>query len=886
MEFEKIFSKYRSEGENILIPKAFLIALFESLQCGISQQFIGSGVICDDGALYEEECIKNWLKKNTTSPLTRNKIHNMYKSITINNIKDLIYKYFDSEYFDEYVCPKYMTYIKQSARIHTLLENSDNKLINYSSFDLRKLLQLNYGINILRLDQDTFIYFIDNSINVDTNNNKIWIPLLKTFIKTNKSTNESFVTKYNKLESKKCFSSLNWNDYEYNMDEIHLIFSDNDSKPINLMQYTKFNLNSLLQMGFVSKIIRLDVQIFDYILDNTLSIESAPQNQDIWIRALKVYLNEIKGNDETKNNEETEKSEFIAYLHKFNKLTTKKCFSEKTWFSYAYNAHAINLLLSEHCEKPEAINLCNYNQFNLSELIKNELLGNIMKLNINIFSYMLDNFVSIPKNPQLWVSTIKNYSLTKPNDFNTKLDQLFNKKVHLTAKEYTSFEYNKEEILNILTKLNKDNVNELKNSLLSYQDYSRHFLEDQIAKNPDLLTIFTLDIINHFVTTTVASANEFTSNHLIINTKIREMASEVDIDIEKIKLIFALFYQMTFTVNLELAKTEYEFLKQLLNTRKGSILTKFIQKFFDSSKAFIGKNASEEKIKNIAQSFIKILEIVENDVILSSGQKITFCKAVYDIYYKKFFGIDSLKIIDHLIKNTLTTNPYKLSVVIPPSFVTSQLILTLADTIKKMSFEEMKASLEGINSIVKLYVTQLYNDTMKQNKNYYTDTSLDCKVFVYTVPSVVPVLQINQICEGNLNPEIFTMLLTCLAECSVKEIIKNLILTKYKSVVEIINNLPHDKQIVNKVCDQLTIKTLFLNELSKQAIIIYSDPSTTAYVKKLVLEVYEKCKSDYQTYIFNQQISGKSNKWFSHSKTVYCACDENHVKALRKLSSQ
>ena len=40
--------------------------------CPINQIGIRHGVICSDKYIYEEKCIQEWMKTNTTSPINRN----------------------------------------------------------------------------------------------------------------------------------------------------------------------------------------------------------------------------------------------------------------------------------------------------------------------------------------------------------------------------------------------------------------------------------------------------------------------------------------------------------------------------------------------------------------------------------------------------------------------------------------------------------------------------------------------------------------------------------------------------------------------------------------------------------------------------------------------
>lgn len=288
INYDKIFAPYSPTDTHVTIPKKFFIELFDKMQCNISHQFIHTGTLCDDGILYEDECITGWLKNSKKSPITGETITKKIACHTFKGIQNLVFEYFNYEFLDVYLSEKYMTYEYNSVIIDILLENPENdditKLTKYSKFDINSLTKKGLTYNIFMLPLNLFNHILNNiSKKLCSTDNIGWLNAIRSYDKTK----EDYLAKCNKLISLKYITTRDLYDFKNNLKEITTIFENMTNDNINtyepiIMKYFNYD-NYFLLIQLIKKIDLLDIltpNVITYLDSNTVLVnDNTDQNK-------------------------------------------------------------------------------------------------------------------------------------------------------------------------------------------------------------------------------------------------------------------------------------------------------------------------------------------------------------------------------------------------------------------------------------------------------------------------------------------------------------------------------------------------------------------------------------------------------------------------------
>lgn len=328
INYEKLFAPYSPTDTHITIPKKFFSELFNKMQCNISHQFINTGVLCDDGILYEDESITNWLTNNKKSPITGQIIKKKIQCHTFKSIKNLIIEYFNYEDLDMYMSEKYMVYENNYAIIDALLANHENKdtikLAKYNNFDIHMLAEKGLTYNVFQLPLNLFNHILNNLStvkNTENINNKGWLdairyydkkswdyyPKTEKLVRLNYITREDLYNYKNNIEFITSIFKKLTKDNISTFGEIIMTFNNYDicfllkqfSKNINLLDI--FTLKIVLHFTSNSSWFcedKIDYEEY-YIVVNYLRKKIAPIPNDIYS---KKYLTEYNKNIDVNDN--------------------------------------------------------------------------------------------------------------------------------------------------------------------------------------------------------------------------------------------------------------------------------------------------------------------------------------------------------------------------------------------------------------------------------------------------------------------------------------------------------------------------------------------------------------------------------------------------------
>lgn len=105
----------------------FVSNLKNNITCPISYQIFREPVNADDGHTYEKTYLKKWLKNNSTSPITKQKIREYHLDYNKKNLVDI----FLTEY-PQYRCEQYLD---SNIIIKCIIESSSYPEFNFDDFD-------------------------------------------------------------------------------------------------------------------------------------------------------------------------------------------------------------------------------------------------------------------------------------------------------------------------------------------------------------------------------------------------------------------------------------------------------------------------------------------------------------------------------------------------------------------------------------------------------------------------------------------------------------------------------------------------------------------------------------------------------------------------------
>lgn len=289
INYDKIFSKYSvknnpeaiNDSNNIVMPKQFFIELFNKFICAMTHQFGNKLVLAQDGFCYEEEFIAKWLKTSNISPLTNKQINsNIYDVILVTTIKNLIFEYFDKEYFDVYESEEDLMWSKNKEKIIPLFSNlqTENELLlRYNSYNAKEI--TSYANLIVTLPLNIFTHIIKNSIDIDSITiMNFWIRAITTQYNeiSNVPEKMKLLVDYDFVVSPHLFFN-----YEYNIETIKKLFFEINEENIEektkiILHYDKFDIRFLIDF-FGSKpnmLQKLPTTFFSQIYDKVYNIKT------------------------------------------------------------------------------------------------------------------------------------------------------------------------------------------------------------------------------------------------------------------------------------------------------------------------------------------------------------------------------------------------------------------------------------------------------------------------------------------------------------------------------------------------------------------------------------------------------------------------------------
>ncbi|ARF10492.1 U-box domain protein [Hokovirus HKV1] len=230
--------------------------ILEELKCPITRSLFLNPVLANDNIIYEKEAIENWLKINTTSPITRKSITN--KLTEVKNIKNIItnlIKQNPSLVNEQYYSIKNHEIYKNEF-ISSIQENINN-VIKYNNFNINSIIEdcLEY---LKDIEHVTYI-FTNLSKNVKINENNL--KKLAEFTNTFSNKNIIFDTKL-----------LLQNDHIVNINEINKFIIEKDFN--KLFNYKNYILNELNDKNILNSLANASDKHILYILDNAININS------------------------------------------------------------------------------------------------------------------------------------------------------------------------------------------------------------------------------------------------------------------------------------------------------------------------------------------------------------------------------------------------------------------------------------------------------------------------------------------------------------------------------------------------------------------------------------------------------------------------------------
>lgn len=125
------------------------------LVCPITQQIFYDPVIAQDSIVYEKEAIQQWFKKNSTSPVTREKIEkNIYEIRILKSIITEFIKQYPEEKANQYKPDS--SHATNQQLIENILENDDYyKLLEYDNFSMSIFFTKSHKLFIRMLQNTT-----------------------------------------------------------------------------------------------------------------------------------------------------------------------------------------------------------------------------------------------------------------------------------------------------------------------------------------------------------------------------------------------------------------------------------------------------------------------------------------------------------------------------------------------------------------------------------------------------------------------------------------------------------------------------------------------------------------------------------------------------------
>ena len=264
---DALIDKVLFEGAALLkkeeeIEEVKLTININNFICPISRELFYDPVVAEDGHIYEKQQLEKWLQECDTSPMTRERIGNNFKSCQIikNMIDMLITNY--PKIKDLQYCPD-NSHMSNLDLINKFFKRKEyNQLLKYTHYDGSYLYEYNY-LNILATDKtDIIMHILDNSNIFDLIENgytKLFEYILNKC--TNKKIQEYVITKciytINSIGHMKLFIEIN----EYNMFLVLLDAGVPFDYIINTFQIDIINIFKFGKRELIKHILDLNIDV-------------------------------------------------------------------------------------------------------------------------------------------------------------------------------------------------------------------------------------------------------------------------------------------------------------------------------------------------------------------------------------------------------------------------------------------------------------------------------------------------------------------------------------------------------------------------------------------------------------------------------------------------